>query len=89
MLKDLVSCVVWLCASAALGAEPGLMAYYTCDEGSGTTLKDRSGNASDGVIRGAQYVLSGGRHCLACDGVDDYVDCGNPSSLDLRHRDPP
>ena len=44
--------------------------HWILDEGSGTTVKDVSGNGYDGVIHGATW--SGGS--LEFDGIDDYVD---------------
>lgn len=38
------------------GNEDGLVAYYRCDEGEGTTLIDATGNGNDGTIYGASYV---------------------------------
>ncbi|WP_230868153.1 LamG domain-containing protein [Iocasia frigidifontis] len=38
------------------GNEPGLVAYYRCDEGTGNTLIDATGNGNDGTIYGASYV---------------------------------
>jgi hypothetical protein len=65
-------------------AESGLVAHYTFDEGSGSVLRDASGNGNDGTIRGARFVKRGRGYCLEFDGVDDFVNCGNPPSLDLR-----
>ncbi|MCS6863091.1 MAG: LamG domain-containing protein, partial [Abditibacteriales bacterium] len=64
--------------------EPGLVAHYTFDEGSGAVLRDVSGNGNDGTIHGARFVPCGGGFCLEFDGVDDFVDCGGKPSLDLR-----
>ena len=36
--------------------EPNLVAYYRCDEGSGTTLIDSTKNKNDGVITNGAYV---------------------------------
>jgi len=66
------------------GSEPGLVAHWSCDEGSGAVLKDVSGNGNDGTIHGAQYVKRARGFCLQFDGIDDYVDCGNRPALDLR-----
>lgn len=38
------------------GKESGLVAYYRCNEGTGTTLIDATGNGNDGTINGASYV---------------------------------
>lgn len=54
----------------------GLVAHYTFDEGSGTVLKDRSGNQNHGRIHGATYVESPWGHALRFDGENDYVNLG-------------
>jgi len=70
-----VLCAAVLCACAA-AAEKGLVAHYTFDEGSGSVVKDRSGNGHDGAIKGAVYVKSPRGYALRFDGVDDVVDFG-------------
>ena len=60
----------------ALCADPGLVAYYPLDEGSGNVARDMSGNGNDGVIHGAKFAANGDGYCLLFDGVKDYVDCG-------------
>ncbi|RKY56277.1 MAG: hypothetical protein DRP93_01715, partial [Candidatus Neomarinimicrobiota bacterium] len=40
------------------GNEPGLLAYYKMDEGSGTSLTDNSVNSNTGTINGASWVVS-------------------------------
>ena len=74
--------------SAALGAErsldTGLKAWWRFDEGTGIVLHDRSGNGNHGAIKGAKWVRNGKGFALEFDGLDDIVDCGVGSSLDLR-----
>ncbi|WP_306361437.1 LamG-like jellyroll fold domain-containing protein [Nocardia sp. CC227C] len=41
-----------------IGNEPGLIAYYRFDEGSGTTLFDRTDNRADGTVNKATWVTS-------------------------------
>ena len=65
-------------------AEEGLVLHYTFDEGSGTVAKDGSGNNNDGKIHGAEYVECRDGHALKFDGKDDYVDCGNAPSLNIK-----
>jgi len=62
----------------------GLIAAYSFDEGSGTTVSDASGHGINGVIQGADWT-SAGRHgsALSFDGTSSYVDLGNPSLLQL------
>ena len=45
--------------------------------------KDSSKNGNDGEIFGAETVQGKFGNALEFDGVDDYVDCGNDSSLDI------
>jgi len=42
--------------STANAAVPGLVGYWTFDEGSGTTASDYSGNDNHGTITGAEWV---------------------------------
>jgi hypothetical protein len=48
----------------AIGLAPGtladnLIAHYTFDEGSGTTIVDHSGNMHDGVLTGGSWITDG------------------------------
>ncbi|MBW2024368.1 MAG: hypothetical protein JRH08_00725 [Deltaproteobacteria bacterium] len=57
-----------------LGQPWGLVAAYDFDEGSGTTLHDRSGNGNDGTIYGGpDWVTGKSGYALDFDGTDDYV----------------
>ena len=67
----------------AYGADRGLVGCWDFDEGKGSMLHDRSGNGNDGKIRGAKWVKAGKGYALRFDGVNDYVDCGAGSSLDI------
>ena len=53
------------------------------DESSGTTVKDESGHGNDGTIHGATWVDGISGKALSFDGVDDYVECGSHSSLNM------
>lgn len=59
--------------SPAYATDEGLVAYYSFDEGGGSSAYDYSGNENDGTVYGAAWTegVSGG--ALAFDGVDDYV----------------
>ena len=59
------------------------------DEGSGTIAKDESGHGNDGTIHGATWTTGVSGKALQFDGVDDYVDCGDPAdgSLDFGTGD--
>ena len=79
----LFGAVAWSSVAGAQ-ADPGLVAHYRFDEGAGAIAKDSSGHGSDGEIHGARYVQRGEGFCLEFDGIDDFVDCGNPPALDFR-----
>ncbi len=65
------------------GTQP-VRGSWRMNEGSGTTAYDTSGNANDGTINGGETWVDGKiKKALDFDGVDDNVDCGNDTSLDL------
>ena len=59
------------------GADSGLVAYYTFDEGSGTTADDSSGSGNNGtLVNGPTWNTADkkvGIGALSFDGVNDYV----------------
>jgi hypothetical protein len=65
-------------------APSGLVAAYSFNEGSGTTLIDRTGLGRTGTVSGATWS-SAGRNggALSFDGVDDLVTVADHNSLDL------
>ncbi len=70
--------------SVAQAADPDLVGHWTFDEGSGTTAFDSSGNGNDGVFVGdPQWVPGKLGGALEFNG-DDYLDCGNNPSLEIR-----
>jgi len=72
--------VAWAAAAAARGAEPGLVAHYTFDQGAGAVLKDNGPGAHDGKIRNAEWVKSVRGHGLAMQRTGSCVDCGVEST---------
>jgi len=70
------------------GSGSDLVGYWKFDEGSGSTASDSSGYNNDGTLYGGLDTTwttgckSGS--CLEFDGLDDYVDCGNNASLDIK-----
>jgi beta-lactamase regulating signal transducer with metallopeptidase domain len=67
---------------------PGPVAHWQLDEGSGTIAADSSDNWLDGTVMGDPLWVAGIiGGALELDGVDDYVDCGNPSILDFGTGD--
>jgi hypothetical protein len=61
--------------------EEGLVGYWSFDEGSGNIAHDYSGNNNHGTIYGATWVDGISGSALSFDGVSDYVDLGNPTTL--------
>lgn len=61
-----------------------LVLYYSFDQDEGESVTDRSPQKNNGAVRGPRFTpegKSGG--ALSFDGVDDYLDAGNPASLQL------
>jgi len=74
----------------------GPVAHWKMDEGSGQTVFDSTENNNDGTIPGSAematstvYGWVSGKYgsALSFDGVDDYIDCGNNSSLQFGTGD--
>lgn len=61
----------------------GVVGSWHFDEGSGSVLKDSSGNGNDGGIYGAAWVEEKYGEALSFDGVDDYVEVLDSESIDL------
>jgi hypothetical protein len=71
-------------AEVELLGVPGPVAHWAFDDGAGTVAIDSSGNGSDGTLVGdPQWVAGAIGGALEFDGIDDYVDCGNPAVLDI------
>jgi hypothetical protein len=86
----------WQKTAAPLGDETNAVAYYDFNEGTGTTINDRSGTGNTGTLTigatGSQTTTTqawtngaSGRSsgAMSFDGTDDYVTCGTGSSLNL------
>jgi len=70
------------------GIRSGPVAQWALDDGAGAIAADSSGNGNDGVITGEPLWVTGiVGGALELDGVDDYVDCGNPAALDFGAGD--
>ncbi len=61
-------------------ANAAMVGYWKFDEGEGTTASDSAGT-NHGTIYGPQWVDGHEGNALDFDGVDDYVNLSNPSSL--------
>ena len=69
-------------ASVQAQSDDGLVAEWHFDEGSGSVLKDSSGNGNDGVIYGATWVDGRYEGALSFDGINNYVDMGDVLDFD-------
>ena len=78
-----VSVALFLSASL-FAKEPGLVAHYTFDDGSGSIVRDASGNGNDGTLHGATYVKVTKGHALEFDGDYDYVEIPTSESLEIE-----
>ncbi len=68
-------------------ASADLVAHWSFDDGSGTIVKDVSGNGNDGTLQGdPQWVAGKYGAALEFDG-DDFVDFGNPDVLNFGTGD--
>ena len=72
------------CPSPVAAQSSGLVAAYSFDEGTGTTVTDVSGNSLNGTIVGATWTTGGMYgNALSFNGTSSYVDLGNPAGLHL------
>jgi hypothetical protein len=68
---------------------PGPVAYWSFDEGYGTTAQDSTANNNDGTLtngptwQSEDMCISG--KCLYFDGSDDYVEAAENANLDVNH----
>jgi hypothetical protein len=71
-------------ARGATAAVSGLVAAFSFDAGSGSSLADLSGNGNNGTINGASWTTTGKYGgALSFNGASSYVDLGNPAGLRL------
>src|SRR4051794_7219507 len=71
-------------ATSALSAGVPPVAAYAFNEGSGTAAADASGNNLAGVLtNGAGWGVGRNAGAVLLDGVNDFVDLGNPAKLQL------
>jgi hypothetical protein len=81
MKKTLVSSILLLCILSGLAAAEGLVAHWTLDEGSGTTVTDSAGSCN-GTMSGATWTMGQINGGLSFDGSSDYVNFGDVSALE-------
>ena len=60
-----------------------LVGSWNMNEGSGTIAYDSSANGNNGAITGTSWVDGKYGKALSFNGITDYVNCGNDSSLDV------
>jgi len=78
-----VACVLTVPGYATIDQKT-IAGIWLFDEGSGKIAKDSSGNKNDGdLIGGPKWVDGKFGKALQFNGVDNYVDAGNGSSLNL------
>ena len=81
--------VISISFTALLNAEDSektdTLGFWPFEHGYGTTAHDLSGNNNHGTISGATWTTDcvGGSHALSFNGSDDYINCGNDSSLNI------
>jgi hypothetical protein len=76
--------IVLVLGSTAVAALPGLIGYWTLDEGQGKTARDASGNGLDGTLNGnPKWVAGQLGGALDFDGSDDFVDIPHDPRLSL------
>ena len=64
------------------GSSSGAVAYWSFDDASGTIASDSSGNGNNGtLINGPVWTAGKFGGALTLDGINDYVNVGNPASL--------
>ncbi len=83
-LQALLVVPVMLCSFVGrVRAQPGPVAAYSFDEGTGLVAPDASGHGINGAIIGATWVPGRYGSALSFDGTSSYLDLGNPAQLQL------
>lgn len=76
--------LIALSGSAQISCSPDIVSYWKFDDGSGILARD-SVNANNGTLVNEPVWTSGKvGGALSFDGIDDYVNAGNDTSLDLQ-----
>ncbi len=85
--KTLAVIVMLLCILyGAVTVRGDLVGYWQFKESSGTSAADSSGYSNTGTLYNMEtgdWVTGKYNYALDFDGANDYVDCGNDSSLDI------
>jgi hypothetical protein len=80
--KTLVSSVLLLCIFSGLAAAEGLIAHWTFDEGTGTTVAD-SASGYNGTVVGATWAAGKIGGALYFNGTSNYVQVPHNSNLNI------
>lgn len=86
--KEIPSAGVDVTVQLAPTSSSGLVAAYSFNAGSGTSLADSSGTGNNGTVSGATWVSAGRTgfgNALSFDGADDLVSIADSNSLDLTN----
>ncbi|MCU0913719.1 MAG: hypothetical protein MUC88_04040 [Planctomycetes bacterium] len=67
-------------------ADPNLVGWWKMDDENANLAVDYSGYDNYGTLLGPTFVEGQFGEALSLDGLDDYVDCGNGASLNIRDR---
>lgn len=70
-------------ATSCIQPPEGLIAWWPLDETSGPTAMDIVGGNDGTYVNAPTSVIGNIAYALSFDGIDDYVDLGNDSSLDI------
>lgn len=73
--------ILAMCGLASAINDP--IAHWKFDDGAGTTAFDSAGSNDGTLVNGPIWTGGINDGALDFDGVDDYVDCGQDSSLDI------
>jgi chitodextrinase len=83
-LTGIGTLLIGLLLAAAGRADGGLVAAYSFDKGTGTTVADASGNGNNGTINGATWTSAGhSGNGLVFDGTSALVTINDSASLHL------
>jgi hypothetical protein len=69
--------------AAIINPHPGLVGWWSFNEGSGTVVGDGSGDGNTGTINGATWIGGKYGNALSFDGTSSYVNIANSASLGL------
>ena len=82
LFRTLAAASLLMLPSLAVAQTPGLVGAYAFNETSGTTAADASGTGNNGVLTsGALFTAGKTGNGVGLDGVNDYVNLGNRTSL--------